>query len=571
MIYISAQPDTLYFLWQIEVQLYNFNRLNIRKEDIHVLIAYDPTTGLREEFKTLMDTNDKACFFAYPDDRVKKTYLSSIRPNILKKHFKSYKYLTQETLFYHDSDIILREALAVDILTQTETWYVSDTRNYIAPSYIRKFGDEILHTMCDIVDVAPNLVLENENNSGGAQYVLKNVDETFWQKVETDCEKIFISLSEFNVDLLEKDKTARTIQAWCADMWALLWNALRSGHKVEIHPELDFCWPMQELSYWNKCKIFHNAGVKKNDPQALFCKGLYTNYPPYHNNHTTVPADKCSVKYVEEITAYAESLERYDLSDVTFIIPIRMDSEDRLNNLDLILRFLKKHFNTTLLVIEKDDIARVNLQALIAGVNYTFIPSKTRDFFRTQVLNRAVVKCITPIVSIYDSDVIADPEHIIEAVNAIRNGIATLAYPYNGSFININRGLIGDFYKHLNFKSYHYLLDSGAKNIRHSYGGCFFVNRKEYIECGMENEFFSSWGKEDVERAKRIQILGYKIHRTKGSLIHFNHYRGDHSKPQDMISSHSFDKEYLKICNMNKADLQHYVNSWNWTKILEKE
>jgi hypothetical protein len=47
MVYISAQPDNYYFLWQLQLQLFNFNRLGIDADFIHVLICYDKERGLQ--------------------------------------------------------------------------------------------------------------------------------------------------------------------------------------------------------------------------------------------------------------------------------------------------------------------------------------------------------------------------------------------------------------------------------------------------------------------------------------------------------------------------------------------
>jgi hypothetical protein len=47
MIYLSAQPDDYYFLWQLKLQLFNFNRLGIRPNNIHVLIGYNKERGVR--------------------------------------------------------------------------------------------------------------------------------------------------------------------------------------------------------------------------------------------------------------------------------------------------------------------------------------------------------------------------------------------------------------------------------------------------------------------------------------------------------------------------------------------
>jgi len=42
MIFLSAQPDDLYFTWQLEIQLRNFRDLNIHSKQIQILIAYNP-------------------------------------------------------------------------------------------------------------------------------------------------------------------------------------------------------------------------------------------------------------------------------------------------------------------------------------------------------------------------------------------------------------------------------------------------------------------------------------------------------------------------------------------------
>lgn len=105
MIFLSAQPDDFYFLWQLQLQLYNFNCLGIRPENIHVLIGYHPDRGLSREFSDFIDHCRKASFFTYPDNRPSKTYLPSIRPHIIAQHFDKHPRLQKETIFYHDSDV----------------------------------------------------------------------------------------------------------------------------------------------------------------------------------------------------------------------------------------------------------------------------------------------------------------------------------------------------------------------------------------------------------------------------------------------------------------------------------
>ena len=138
MIYLSAQPDSTYFLWQLELQIFNFSKLGIRPESIVVLIAYHPAKGLSPDFKMLVKNNKQASFFTYPDTRISKQYESSIRPHIIAKHFSKFPNLSYEVIFYHDSDIILRKIPDFFHLMKDKKWYVSDTRKYLDSAYIIK-------------------------------------------------------------------------------------------------------------------------------------------------------------------------------------------------------------------------------------------------------------------------------------------------------------------------------------------------------------------------------------------------------------------------------------------------
>lgn len=56
-------------------------------------------------------------------------------------------------------------------------------------------------------------------------------------------------------------------------------------------------------------------------------------------------------------------------------------------------------------------------------------------------------------------------------------------------------------------------------------GEAFLVHKDYYMEAGGENEHFYGWGMEDMERVKRIEILGLPVSRASGSIYHMFHYR----------------------------------------------
>jgi len=73
MIFLSAVPDNPYFIWQIEVQLYNFHQFRINYTDIHILVGFNPAVGVDYQFMEFIEAaKGKAKFFLYPDTRTRK-------------------------------------------------------------------------------------------------------------------------------------------------------------------------------------------------------------------------------------------------------------------------------------------------------------------------------------------------------------------------------------------------------------------------------------------------------------------------------------------------------------------
>jgi len=317
MIYISAQPDSTYFIWQLEIQLLNFFSLNIDKEHIHVLVAFNPEVGLRSNFKDFIHSNSHlAQFFVYEDLRKSPKYTSSIRPNILRQHFEKFPDLESHSIFYHDSDILFSRIPEIPDIPENMTCYVSDTRNYIDSDYIKKAGSNLLlKQMAAIVGVKYEVIENNKDNSGGAQYVLKGINADFWQKVEKDCESLFITMQDFNkkkweIELAENGtykSEKKGIQAWCADMWAVLWNLWFLNKKVEIHSELDFSWPFSPINEWTTKPILHYSGNIR-DNKIHFKKTDYINFEPWYDDSIfSIPKSNCSFKILEWIKIGKES------------------------------------------------------------------------------------------------------------------------------------------------------------------------------------------------------------------------------------------------------------------------
>lgn len=567
MIFLSAQPDDVFFLWQLEVMLHNFKQVGIDPACIHILLGVDPRVGLRVEYKALVAREDLAQFFIYPDNRANPRYVSGIRPHIIKQHFNSNPWLEQETLFYHDCDIIFRELPDMQEMEAGNTWYVSDTKSYLDTKYILKYGTTVLDSMCSIVGIDKNLVTANDENAGGAQYILKGTDYYFWDKVENDAEKLFTQLEETNEScatshMQETGEEADVyvgIQAWCADMWAVLWNGLLRGNPVKISRELDFCWPVNNIERWDECKIFHNAGVVGGQARKYFCKGTYEHKIPHFEVFGYVDKSSCSVKYVEAIYSYIKST-KIILKDTTILIPVRIDSPDRMNNLHTILRYIDTYFETNVTVLEIDNSPKVNRDVIPSYMRYSFQYEERAIYYRTYYNNLLLNMCETPYAAIFDTDVVVPPNQLSWAVEYLRHKGMSLVYPFSGGCYFVDNNFSNLFRRQLDFGVLNNYKDSFYETPVDSYGGAFVVNLATFKRLGMDNINLVGWGPEDQERYKRFKIAGEKIKRIDGPLYHLHHIRKENSNFHNSQLELSNRHEFLKICNMSPATLQEYIH-----------
>jgi hypothetical protein len=278
----------------------NFIRNGVNANDIHIVCGY--YGSVPERWRKLANTYNYVCFFFYPDDRPKKGYIPSIRPYILHKHWIARPELEKETVFYHDSDIILSKPFAFQHLSEGDTCYVADTISYIGANYVRSKGEHYLDIMTSIVGVDKQLVIDNEKDSGGAQYIIKDIDALFWETMYHDVEEMYTTVNQMIAEDKAKDPSHHEIQIWCADMWCLLWGLWKRGKEVKVTQELSFSWGTSNIEQWDMHNIFHNAGVTHERANELFYKGAYIHTLPFDDVSKKTYSDKfCSIKYVDEI------------------------------------------------------------------------------------------------------------------------------------------------------------------------------------------------------------------------------------------------------------------------------
>jgi hypothetical protein len=296
--FICAQPSELYFVWQVEVMLVNFIEMGIDLNYVDI-VCTKKSGQIPEEWKKLSNGYG-ARFFFYEDTRKYKSYIPSVYFNLMKQHIVARPEIQNDVLFLHDCDIIFTKPISEWItkkMIEDDIWYGSDTRWYIAHSYIKSKGEDVLNKMCEIVDIDVKVIEDNEMNSIGAQYIIKNTTYEFWDKVENDSVKLYKYFCNEEPNYVKKHDGDYPIQKWTAGMWSLLWNAWYFGYETIIDKKMDFGWVTNSYSDVDKYSILHNSGVL-NGNDGLFYKGNYIDKLPYNLN-LKIKENTASKRYYE--------------------------------------------------------------------------------------------------------------------------------------------------------------------------------------------------------------------------------------------------------------------------------
>jgi hypothetical protein len=246
--------------------------------------------------------------------------------------------------------------------------------------------------------------------------------------------------------------------------------------------------------------------------------------------------------------------KKYDLSDTTLIIPLRVDSIVRLENMLMSINYMLKYFKINITVLQAASYENDIVPRLIdKKVQYQFVEDYDTVFYRTKYLNRMTKESDTPYIGIWDADVIVPKEQIAEAVGKLHEDYV-ISFPYDGHFYDTTDIIREQFWKSGNIQT---LKNNQAKMGliygTNTKGGAIFVNREAYITAGMENEKFYGWGPEDFERYERWKGMDYKIYQTEGPLYHLTHSRGNNSTFRSIEQAINMNKEKF-LTSMSSRD-----------------
>lgn len=319
LVFVSAQPDIPYFHWQTKIYTHNFIQKGVKPDKIHVLFVMVNNSEPSQESLELKKIGVNVHHIKDTRTISQKRYIPTLRPLALSEWLKNNPNLGK-CYFYHDSDIIFRELPDFESMLNDRICYLSDTISYIGYNYVKECSKRyeikhqdvkenyLINMMCDIVGIDVEILKDNQKNSGGAQYLIKDTDYMFWEKIFHDCDNLYNTLLSFS----QKYPVPHHIQMWTADMWAVLWNIWLLGKETRVTDKLDFSWATDNINRYEQKPIFHLAGVTDNLKTTKFYKGEYINSDPIEklrenpNHFDYVDKNNATIKYVEVMKSLIE-------------------------------------------------------------------------------------------------------------------------------------------------------------------------------------------------------------------------------------------------------------------------
>lgn len=351
------------------------------------------------------------------------------------------------------------------------------------------------------------------------------------------------------------------------DKEGVFYDARGNGNTYNINKE-----KTQVLKNLLDTKEKRSNFIKKDKERK---QNLLDNYERLLENNTTI----------EDINKNHLDHDKQDLIETTFVIPFFYDFEERINNLNTLINFISKHFNTTIFIAEMGPISYRHMLKIDynASIKY-FYTESNETFSRTAVTNHALKFVDTSCVVINDVDCFTFPESYMKAQQMILFENFKILHPFGSP-----PGCYNMLPKDVNiFANSNYDCNSIDKSMcNHNpvagVGGILFIHYDTYKLIGFENKGFISYSPEDMERIKRFRRLNLKSTNRINDIYHNSNsdyfitplFHMEHPRTPDSTIMHKYfqSNELLMYCidQMDDDDFIEYVyNESNSTLSLNE-
>ena len=286
---------------------------------------------------------------------------------------------------------------------------------------------------------------------------------------------------------------------------------------------------------------------------------------------------------------YIEDASKMEIPVCTYMIPLRVETPDRLRNIITVLLYFLKNIKAPIIIKEFDtesiyeasvlpQISQVATEEELSQITHVFEQSDDIVFHRTRLINDMIMMADTTNVCNYDCDVILPFQTHFYANTFLCKGYlppdapegtplqpVKVVYPYG--FGMFQQQVFADDQTVSNFINSNFNFHAFNGKMRPydaKFGFCQFFNKEEYIRLGMENENFISYGYEDDERYHRFNMCSDVV-RINDTIFHLEHKRSQNSWfTNPHIEGNR--KEWEKLKFYGKEKIEEYYQNIDYMK-----
>jgi hypothetical protein len=263
------------------------------------------------------------------------------------------------------------------------------------------------------------------------------------------------------------------------------------------------------------------------------------------------------------------------MKDLTYILPTKIESEDRLKNIITSVTYLLKNFPEAKVIVKEvseratfkfDAVPQIKKYVNIDNLQYIFEESTDSLFHKTRILNDLILMSDTNIVCSHDVDVIYPVSSHQKAYQLIKEDQFDVIYPYGCGVYQYQVDYPMEVFN--SFLSSEFdmnVIQNLCRTESSTIGWTQFYNRAKVISGGLWNENFLSWGAEDCEFYFRFSSIGYRVGRVDDWIWHFEHGRthNSHYHNPKFMDNHNL---WQWMRNQNKETLIQYLNQQEYLK-----
>lgn len=270
-----------------------------------------------------------------------------------------------------------------------------------------------------------------------------------------------------------------------------------------------------------------------------------------------------------------------DLKDISIITHIRIDNDDRLENIRLRNEImLSLSVNAEIIIVEDDRHPKLEDEFKgNSSIKYLKFHNEG-NYNKNKAYNIGGLSTDRKYLVFLDADCIIHPR-FFKGVTSDPTGIEDMMlYPYNRYALylnpnakialqrNISYDTLTKFTPKIELK--HGLMSKYGHLFGDCPGGAFMMTRDFFSKINGFNPNFTGWGYEDTAFLTRIRRLEYKVGLIGGpDAIMFHLHHGDVSRGEVATrrvltsKSHNNRALYKSVNNMTKDQAEKYSNTWS--------